>query len=152
MADDKRQFWINQVADFETSGLSQRAYAEQKQISLSNLRYWMYKLRNESRPLAPEQAESAPEQRRPRRGSTPARRRRGSLRRAEGAASRGRDAGAGAAIGPAGPLPRRRRPRVPLPARERAVAVLTLPRSVRIFLASAPMDMRNYAEFQVMRS
>ena len=67
MADDKRQFWINQVADFETSGLSQRAYAEQKQISLSNLRYWMYKLRNESRPLAPEQAESAPEQRRPRR-------------------------------------------------------------------------------------
>jgi len=30
--------------------------------------------------------------------------------------------------------------------------VLTLPRSVRIFLASAPMDMRNYAEFQVMRS
>jgi len=67
VADDKRQFWINQVADFETSGLSQRAYAEQKQISLSNLRYWMYKLRNESRPLAPEQAESAPEQRRPRR-------------------------------------------------------------------------------------
>ena len=67
MADDKRQFWTNLVADFETSELSQRAFAEQKQIPISNLRYWMYKLRNESRPLATEQAESAPEQRRPRR-------------------------------------------------------------------------------------
>jgi hypothetical protein len=67
VADDKRQFWTNLVADFELSGLSQRAYAEQKQISISNLRYWMYKLRNESRPLATEQAESASERRRPRR-------------------------------------------------------------------------------------
>lgn len=42
MADDKRQFWTNLVADFETSELSQRAFAEQKGISISNLRYWMY--------------------------------------------------------------------------------------------------------------
>jgi transposase len=67
MDDAKRQLWTNLVADFETSGLSQRAYAAQKQISLSNLRYWMYKLRNQSRPLATEQLESAPEQRHPRR-------------------------------------------------------------------------------------
>ncbi len=67
MADDKRQFWTNLVADFETSELSQRAFAEQKGISISNLRYWMYKLRNESRPLATEHAESSSEQRRPRR-------------------------------------------------------------------------------------
>ena len=56
----KRAHWTKVVADFEASGLSQRAFAEQKQIGLSNLRYWMYKLRNESRPLtAGEQA--APE-------------------------------------------------------------------------------------------
>jgi hypothetical protein len=42
------------VADFELSELSQRAYAEQKKIDLSNLRYWIYKLRNESRPLVTE--------------------------------------------------------------------------------------------------
>jgi hypothetical protein len=67
MDDAKRQLWTNLVADFETSDLSQRAFAEQKGISISNLRYWMYKLRNESRPLATEQPESAPERRRPRR-------------------------------------------------------------------------------------
>ncbi len=52
MDDGKRALWTKLVADFELSGLSQRAFAEQKQIGLSNLRYWMYKLRNESRPLA----------------------------------------------------------------------------------------------------
>jgi hypothetical protein len=60
----KRAHWTKVVADFEASGLSQRAFAEQKQIGLSNLRYWMYKLRNESRPLAAEAqkpSEDAPE-------------------------------------------------------------------------------------------
>jgi hypothetical protein len=52
MRDGKRALWTKLVADFELSGLSQRAFAEQNQIGLSNLRYWMYKLRNESRPLA----------------------------------------------------------------------------------------------------
>jgi hypothetical protein len=55
MRDGKRALWTKLVADFELSGLSQRAFAEQKQIGLSNLRYWMYKLRNESRPLAAEE-------------------------------------------------------------------------------------------------
>ncbi len=54
MADGKRALWTNVVADFELSGLSQREFAEQKKIELSNLRYWIYKLRNESRPLATE--------------------------------------------------------------------------------------------------
>ncbi len=64
MDDGKRALWTKLVADFELSGLSQRAFAEQKQIGLSNLRYWMYKLRNESRPLAGDEQlvpERAPE-------------------------------------------------------------------------------------------
>jgi hypothetical protein len=61
MEDGKRSLWTKLVADFELSGLSQRAFAEQKQIGLSNLRYWMYKLRNESRPLAAEEQPPAPE-------------------------------------------------------------------------------------------
>jgi hypothetical protein len=54
MDDGKRALWTKVVADFELSELSQRAYAEQKKIDLSNLRYWIYKLRNDSRPLATE--------------------------------------------------------------------------------------------------
>ncbi len=61
MDNGKRALWTKVVADFELSELSQRAYAEQKQISLSNLRYWMYKLRNESRPLAARAEEPATE-------------------------------------------------------------------------------------------
>jgi hypothetical protein len=54
MDDGKRALWTKVVADFELSELSQRAYAEeneQKKIDLSILRYWIYKLRNDSRPL-----------------------------------------------------------------------------------------------------
>ncbi len=54
MDDGKRALWTKVVADFELSELSQRAYAEQKKIDLSNLRYWIYKLRNDSRPLVTE--------------------------------------------------------------------------------------------------
>ncbi len=39
------------VADFEAADLSQREFAQERGISLSNLRYWIYKLRKESRPL-----------------------------------------------------------------------------------------------------
>ncbi len=60
MDDEKRALWTKVVADFELSGLSQRVFAEQKQIELSSLRYWMYKLRNESRPLAVEE-QAAPQ-------------------------------------------------------------------------------------------
>ena len=60
MEDGKRVLWTNVVADFELSGLSQREFAEQKKIELSNLRYWIYKLRNESRPLATEKEDPPP--------------------------------------------------------------------------------------------
>jgi transposase len=55
MDEGKRALWTKVVADFELSELSQRAYAEHKKIDLSNLRYWIYKLRNESRPLLTEE-------------------------------------------------------------------------------------------------
>ena len=60
MEDGRRVLWTNVVADFELSGLSQREFAEQKKIELSNLRYWIYKLRNESRPLATEKKDPPP--------------------------------------------------------------------------------------------
>src|SRR5512137_1131652 len=57
MADQSRDQWIKIVADFETSDLSQRDFAKQRMLSLSNLRYWIYRLRKESRPLVTEHAE-----------------------------------------------------------------------------------------------
>ena len=63
MADDDRGRWTKLVADFESCDLSQREFATERGLSLSNLRYWIYKLRNESRPLRteePERSESAP--------------------------------------------------------------------------------------------
>jgi transposase len=46
--------WTKLVADFEVSDLTQREFATERGISLSNLRYWIYRLRKESRPLTPE--------------------------------------------------------------------------------------------------
>jgi hypothetical protein len=57
MDDGKRALWTKTVADFELSGLSQREFAEQKKLELSNLRYWIYRLRNDSRPLATEKSD-----------------------------------------------------------------------------------------------
>ena len=51
MADGKRALWTKLVADYELSDQSQRVFAEERQIELSALRYWIYKLRDESRPL-----------------------------------------------------------------------------------------------------
>jgi hypothetical protein len=51
MDEGKRALWTKLVADFELSGQSQREFAELRQIELSNLRYWLYKLRRASRPL-----------------------------------------------------------------------------------------------------
>jgi len=65
MDDGKRALWTKLVADFELSEQSQREFAEQRQIELSNLRYWIYRLRKESRPLVTEEKEAtaaAPEQ------------------------------------------------------------------------------------------
>jgi transposase len=64
MADQDKARWTKFVADFEVSDLSQREFASARGISLSNLRYWIYRLRRESRPLvteAPERSGQAPE-------------------------------------------------------------------------------------------
>ena len=72
MADQDRARWTKLVADFEVSDLSQREFASERGISLSNLRYWIYRLRKESRPLvteAPERSGQGPEQAKARPGS-----------------------------------------------------------------------------------
>ena len=56
MRDDDRARWTKLVADFESAGLSQREFAQERGLSLSNLRYWIYRLRKESRPLVTEAA------------------------------------------------------------------------------------------------
>jgi transposase len=57
MADQDRDRWTRIVATFETSDLSQREFAKEQELSLSNLRYWIYRLRRESRPLVTEPTE-----------------------------------------------------------------------------------------------
>ena len=57
MADQDKARWTKLVADFEVSDLSQREFATERGISLSNLRYWIYRLRKESRPLVTEASE-----------------------------------------------------------------------------------------------
>ena len=64
MADQDRSRWTKLVADYESGDLTQREFATERGISLSNLRYWIYRLRKESRPLvsqAPERSEQVPE-------------------------------------------------------------------------------------------
>ena len=57
MADQDRERWVRIVATFEESGQSQRQFAKEQELSLSNLRYWIYRLRKESRPLVTEPTE-----------------------------------------------------------------------------------------------
>ena len=47
----KKALWTKVVADFELSGKTQREFAEERQMELHRLRYWIYALRNASRPL-----------------------------------------------------------------------------------------------------
>ena len=64
MADDDRARWTKLVSDFESSDLTQREYAQERGLSLGLFRYWLYKLRKESRPLvaeAPGSSGQAPE-------------------------------------------------------------------------------------------
>jgi transposase len=64
MREDDRARWTKLVADFESADLSQREFAQERGLSLSNLRYWIYRLRKESRPLvteAPERSDQAPD-------------------------------------------------------------------------------------------
>jgi len=57
MRNKDRARWTKLVADYESADLSQREFAQERGISLSNLRYWIYRLRKESRPLVTEAAE-----------------------------------------------------------------------------------------------
>jgi len=64
MRNEDRARWTKLVADYESADLSQREFAQERGISLSNLRYWIYRLRKESRPLvtdATERSDQAPE-------------------------------------------------------------------------------------------
>jgi hypothetical protein len=59
MAEQDRERWKKLVADFESCDLTQREFADERGISFSNLRYWIYRLRKESRPLVAEAAKSS---------------------------------------------------------------------------------------------
>jgi hypothetical protein len=41
--DQKKEFWSKHIRHFETSGLSQKKYCEQKNISYWSFRTWYYK-------------------------------------------------------------------------------------------------------------
>jgi hypothetical protein len=61
MDEAKKTLWTKVVADFELSGKTQRAFATERQIDLSRLRYWIYALRSASRPLSTEEDASSVE-------------------------------------------------------------------------------------------
>ena len=54
MDDQDRARWVKLVADFESSELTQREFSNERGVSFSNLRNWIYKLRKETRPLVTE--------------------------------------------------------------------------------------------------
>jgi hypothetical protein len=63
MADRDRERWTKLVADFESCDLTQREFALERGVSFTNLRYWIYRLRKEARPLvevAPVSSDQAP--------------------------------------------------------------------------------------------
>jgi transposase len=59
MAEQDRERWKKLVADFESCDLTQREFANERGVSFTNLRYWIYRLRKESRPLVTEPAKSS---------------------------------------------------------------------------------------------
>jgi len=69
MAEQDRTRWTKFVADLESSDLTQREFATERGISLSHLRYWIYRLRKESRPLVTEPAKASDQA--PERGAAP---------------------------------------------------------------------------------
>ncbi len=61
--EQERERWTKLVADYEASDLTQREFASERGVSFSNLRNWIYRLRQESRPLvtkAPASSGQAP--------------------------------------------------------------------------------------------
>jgi len=72
MVDENKSRWTKLVADFESADLSQRQFAQDRGVPLSNLRYWLYRLRKDSRPLVTDEAEqesAAPKPAAPKEGS-----------------------------------------------------------------------------------
>lgn len=59
MADADKERWKKLVADFESCDLTQREFASERGISFHHLRYWIYRLRKEGRPLASEAASAS---------------------------------------------------------------------------------------------
>jgi hypothetical protein len=57
MDDQDRARWTKLVADFESSDLAQRECALDRGVSFGNLRDWIYRLCNETRPLVCAQEE-----------------------------------------------------------------------------------------------
>ena len=45
-----RDAWVKLVAEFVESGLTQRDFAEQHDLALPTLQFWIYKLRRETKP------------------------------------------------------------------------------------------------------
>jgi len=43
-----RDCWVELVSEYEKSNLSQREFAQQHQLSLNTLQFWLYKLRREA--------------------------------------------------------------------------------------------------------
>lgn len=44
-----REAWVKLMEEFVESGLSQRDFAEQRELSLGTLRFWIYKLQRETK-------------------------------------------------------------------------------------------------------
>ncbi len=70
MAEQDRERWKKLVADYESCDLTQREFANERGISLGHLRYWIYRLRKESRPLVTVAAKSSDQA--PAKGAAPA--------------------------------------------------------------------------------
>ena len=64
MTDEDKARWRRLVGDWESSDLTQREYAQERGITVYALRYWIYRLRRESRPLEASESEplQSPEQ------------------------------------------------------------------------------------------
>jgi transposase len=69
MAEQDRSRWTKLVADFESCDLTQREFATERGIPVSALRYWLYRLRKETRPLVTEASERSDQA--PARGTAP---------------------------------------------------------------------------------
>ena len=56
----RRSYWERLVGEFERSGLTQADFAERRGVLVGTLRYWIYKLRGETRAAEPKSVELVP--------------------------------------------------------------------------------------------